>query len=67
MLKKLEKNVRIGWMSVREQNHSSQGQSHLRYMDDLDIPSLEHAINCAISVFSILTSAKLDKKVGSDT
>jgi len=67
MLKKLEKNVRIGWMSIQAEDHSSQEQFHFRHMDDLDIPILEHAINCALSVFNILTSAKLDKKVGSNT
>ncbi|KAI8576239.1 hypothetical protein K450DRAFT_274906 [Umbelopsis ramanniana AG] len=63
ILKKLEKNVRIGWTSLQAENHSSQEQVHYRHMDDLDIPSLEHAINCTLSVFSILTSTKLDKKL----
>jgi hypothetical protein len=66
MLKKLEKNVRMGWMSIQAENHSSQEQFHFRHMDDLDVPTLEHAINCTLSVFSILTSTKLDKKVGNN-
>jgi hypothetical protein len=63
ILKKLEKNVRKGWMSIPMDNQFSDVDFISRHLDELDVPTLEHGIECALSIFAILTSTRLDKKV----
>ncbi|KAH8548086.1 hypothetical protein BGW37DRAFT_523737 [Umbelopsis sp. PMI_123] len=63
ILKKLEKNVRKGWMSIPMDNHFSNVDFISRHLDELDVPTLEHGIECALSIFAILTSTRLDKKL----
>jgi hypothetical protein len=63
VLKKLEKNVRKGWMAIPVQYHSSQGNFVPHDVEDINIRSLEHGVDGTLTIFNILTSTKLDKKV----
>lgn len=63
LLKKMERSVRNGCMAVPMQYHSSQGEFVGGRLEDLDTTALEHGIDSTLTIFSILTSTKLDKKV----
>jgi hypothetical protein len=63
VLKKLVKNVRKGWMAIPVQYHSSQGSFVPHGVEDINMHSLEHGVDGTLTIFNILTSTKLDKKV----
>lgn len=63
VLKKLEKNVRKGWIEMQDERRSSQEHYGIQQLGGLDMLNIDRGAEGALTIFSILTSTQLDKKV----
>jgi hypothetical protein len=63
VLKKLEKDVRKGLIDIQSERGNSQDYHGTQQPQDLNMLSIDRGADGAFTIFTILTSTQLDKKV----